>query len=216
MSYRYFDGRPPSLEVILERKDAYPCSLWRETDLSVVFDAPAQLSMTERLTLLSLVLGLRPERALEVGSFRGGSAQIIVHAMDLNKAGELVMVDPRPQLADGLWSTISHRATLLAESSPEALHSIDGDFEFVFIDADHTRSGVLADVTAVAERLRPGGVIILHHVLYEESRAGIEEALQSTDLIDCGSLCTNASFDEAGRSWAGLGMLRKPVVKGLR
>jgi hypothetical protein len=92
MVYRYFDGRPPSLEPIRQRNDSYRCSLWREADLTKIFDAPAQRSMGERMTLFSLTLGRRPARALEIGSFRGGSAQIIVHAMDLNGFGEFVMI----------------------------------------------------------------------------------------------------------------------------
>jgi predicted O-methyltransferase YrrM len=210
MGYRYFDGRPPSLAPILERKDSYRCELWREADLSKVFDAPAQLSMTERMTLFSLVLGHRPARALEIGSFRGGSAQIIVHAMDLNDFGDLVMVDPNPQFAPGLWDDISHRSTLLRESSPGALSSVEGGFDFVFIDGDHTRTGVVADLEVVTPRMTPDGVIILHDVLYLEIQRGIADALQTTGLIDCGCLCNNASFDDAGIGWAGLGMLRKP------
>jgi predicted O-methyltransferase YrrM len=211
MVYRYFDGRPPSLEPIRQRNDSYRCSLWREADLAKIFDAPAQLSMGERMTLFSLTLGRRPARAVEIGSFRGGSAQIIVHAMDLNGFGELVMIDPTPQFAPSLWDGLSHRTMLVSQASPAAFAAVQGFFDFAFIDAIHTRESVRADLTAVAERLRPDGIVLLHDVLHPNVRAGIEDVLQSSDLIDCGCICTNASFDGAGMSWAGLGMVRKPA-----
>ena len=209
MVFRYFDGRPPSLEPILQRNDSYRCSLWREADMAKIFDAPAQLSMTERITLFSLTLGRRPTRAIEIGSFRGGSAQIIVHAMDLNGFGELVMIDPNPQFPPGLWDGLSHRATLVSEASPTALAAVQGVFDFAFIDATHTRECVRADLTVVVERLVPDGIVLLHDVLHSEVRAGINDVLQLGGLVDCGCLCTNASFDVTGMSWAGLGMLRK-------
>lgn len=210
MTYRYFDGRPPTLEDILARKESFRCDLWREADLMAVFDAPAQLSMTERLALFSLVLGRGPRRAVEIGSYRGGSARIIVHAMDLLDAGALVMIDPAPQLAPGLWERIAHRATLITEPSPAAFAAVDGNFDFAFIDAMHTEENIYADLTAVAGRLTPGGIVLLHDVLYPPLQAGVRRVLRERpELIDCGELCRNASFDNSGMSWGGLGMVRK-------
>jgi hypothetical protein len=211
MVHRYIDGRPTSLESILQRNDSYRCSLWRESDLTRIFDAPAQLNMSERMTLFSLTLGRRPARAVEIGSFRGGSAQIIVHAMDLNGFGELVMIEPNPRFPPGLWDGLSHRSMLVSGASPAAFAAVQGVFDFAFIDAIHTRECVRADLTAVAERLVPDGIVLLHDVLHPEVRAGINDVLQSSDLVDCGCLCTNAYFDDRGISWAGLGMVRKPA-----
>jgi len=175
-----------------------------------VFDAPAQLSMSERLALFSLALGRRPERALEIGSFRGGSAQLLVHAMDLNNFGRLTMIEPHPQFPPGLWDSLAHRATLVQKTSPEAFDVIEGHFDFVFIDAVHTRENVRADLSAVAGRLIPNSIVLLHDVLHPAVRAGISEVLsEHADLINCGCLCRNPSWDDAGLRWAGLGMLRK-------
>jgi len=204
--YRYFHGRPPSLAAIRERRNLYGCDLWHESDLAKVFEAPAQLTPVERMLLFSLVIGLRPKHAIEIGSFRGGSADIMVHAMDLNDHGSLTLIDPTPEISDELWSRIRHRATLIKAASPGALAGLSCDF--AMIDATHETQAVKADLAAVRGAMSPGGVVLLHDAHYVEVRRGIEESLAG--WIDCGLLTASATLDEEGRAWAGWRMLRRP------
>ena len=46
--------------------------------LERVLDADAELLGVERVLLYSLVFGLRPQRVLEIGTFKGGSADVMV------------------------------------------------------------------------------------------------------------------------------------------
>lgn len=202
--YKYFHGRPPSLAAIRERRNTYPCDLWHEADLARVFDAPAQLTPVERMILFSLAIGLRPRHAIEIGAFRGGSAEIIVHAMDLNGYGTVTLIDPAPEVSDALWARIRHRATLIKASSPEALAGLSCDF--AMIDATHTTPAVKADLAAVHATLSPGGVVLLHDAHYSEVTRGIDESL---GWIDCGVLTASATLDEENRPWAGWRMLRR-------
>ena len=201
--YRYFEGRPPSLAAIRERRATFACDLWHESDLAGVFDAPAQLTPVERLILFSLVVGLRPRHAVEIGSFRGGSAAIIVHAMDLNDHGSLTLVDPTPEISDAVWARIRHRATLIKAPSPQAVAGLACDF--ALIDALHTTAAVKADLAALQAVLSPGGVVLLHDAHYAEVKRGIDE---SAGWIDCGVLTASATLDEENRPWAGWRMLR--------
>jgi cephalosporin hydroxylase len=49
-----------------------------------------------------------------------------------------------------------------------------GPFDFVFIDADHSYSGVMADFLAYAPMVRPGGLIALHDILPNREDKRIE------------------------------------------
>ena len=64
--------------------------------LNDVLNTPAQLLWEERLMLYALVRGLRPTNLLEIGSFYGGSAQLIHAAMIANGKGHLWCVDINP------------------------------------------------------------------------------------------------------------------------
>jgi hypothetical protein len=49
----------------------------------------------------------------------------------------------------------------------------DGSLDFVFIDADHSEKGVLADIAAWRSKVRPGGALIFH----DRSWPGVQYAL---------------------------------------
>jgi predicted O-methyltransferase YrrM len=53
--------------------------------LPVIYDAPVQQLMPERLLLYSLICGLRPERTLEIGTLYGGSTMIICAASTMSE-----------------------------------------------------------------------------------------------------------------------------------
>lgn len=53
--------------------------------LPVIYDAPVQQFMPERLLLYSLICGLRPERTLEIGTLYGGSTMIICAASTMSE-----------------------------------------------------------------------------------------------------------------------------------
>src|SRR4051812_27628948 len=50
--------------------------------VGVVYSAPSDMRIDERLFLYAFVRGFCPERALEIGVARGGSAAIITSAME--------------------------------------------------------------------------------------------------------------------------------------
>ncbi|MCS7198692.1 MAG: class I SAM-dependent methyltransferase, partial [Candidatus Bipolaricaulota bacterium] len=110
-------------------------------NLEIIRTAPAMLATSERLLLYALIYGLRPQRCLEIGTARGGSALITCEALDQLGSGHLVIVDPSPQIAPEDWAHMAHRATLIQKPSPEALlQAFDltkSPFDFVFIDGNH-------------------------------------------------------------------------------
>jgi hypothetical protein len=72
----------------------------------------------------------------------------------------------------------------------------DGSLDFVFIDADHSYQGCLADIKAWAPKVKPGGLISGHD--YESpEHPGVKQAVDEV----CGQVKTGP-----GRTW----FVRKP------
>ncbi len=53
----------------------------------VVYSAPAEMRMPERVALYGLLFGLQPKNVLEIGSFRGGSTAIMCGAQTIPGTG---------------------------------------------------------------------------------------------------------------------------------
>jgi predicted O-methyltransferase YrrM/SAM-dependent methyltransferase len=191
----------------------------RPARFGVVYTTPAHMTAAERVYLYGLVFALRPQRTIEIGTFRGGSALIIGAALDDVGAGTLVCIDPVPQVAQEHWALVAHRATLLAEPSPAAVaHAAEvagGPFDFALIDGDHTQAGVVRDVEGVLPFLAPDAHLLFHDAHYFEVADAIDRMLveHADRLSDCGMVSTERTPESrsiGGRQvvWGGLRMLR--------
>jgi predicted O-methyltransferase YrrM len=185
----------------------------------IVHSAPAWLSMHERVLLYGLVGALQPQRILEVGTFQGGSTLIMCAALDDLGAGRIICVDPNPRVAPEHWEAVQHRATMVAESSPEALaravELAGGGFDFAFIDGDHSKLGVERDIEATLPTLGDEAHVLFHDANYFEIREAIDDAVarHADELSDAGLVSVDASPDlpdDQGRdvTWGGLRLLR--------
>lgn len=183
--------------------------------MDVIADAPVLMQRSERLLLYGLVVGLRPARNLEIGTHKGGSAMIIVTALDDVGAGTLVCIDPASVVDPAHWQRIAHRATLLEGSSPEvlepALATAGGHFDFVLIDGDHTYPGVLRDIEGVLPVLADEAYVLFHDAHFRDVRGAIDQALllHRRELVDCGLLSVEQNVEiENAVVWGGLRLLR--------
>lgn len=185
----------------------------------VIYTTPAHMTAGERVLLYGFTFGLRPERTLEIGTFRGGSALVIAAALDDVGRGRLVCVDPVPQIAPEHWAQISHRATLFAEPSPDALpramEAAGGPFDFALIDGDHEYPGVVRDIEGVLPFLADGARVLFHDAHYWEVEDAIDRMLvvHADVLSDCGMVSTERTPEDRsvnGRQivWGGLRLLR--------
>src|SRR5215467_7586003 len=89
---RQFAAKTKSFMALLRRPNIYRASTPER--LGIIYSAPTHLSTAERLFLYALVRGTVPQRALEIGTARGGSAAIIAAAMEDNGIGAIIGVDP--------------------------------------------------------------------------------------------------------------------------
>jgi predicted O-methyltransferase YrrM len=124
------------------------------------------MAMSERVVIDSLVVGLRPRRCLEIGTYRGGSALIIVAALDDVKQGSLACVDRAPVIAPEDWRAIAHRTTMYPGASlgvvTEMARGTGARFGFALIDGDHSMPDALGDIQAVLPVLQDAAHIVLH------------------------------------------------------
>ena len=185
------------------------------TRFELIHRAPVWMTMSERVLLYALIAGLRPQRCLEVGTFRGGSALIIAAALDDLGTGRLACVDPNAQIQPEHWRLIAHRASLFHAPSPEVLpqasQAAGGKFDFALIDGDHSTAGVIGDIEGVLPHLADDAYLLLHDAHNAEVREGIERCLRKTalGLTDAGLLSTEKTPDSApGVFWGGLRLLR--------
>ncbi len=167
--------------------------------------------LEDRLLLFSLIYAIKPKRCLEIGAFKGGSARIIVKALDACGTGNLISIDPEPLMAEATLSEIKHRHHLIIGTSPKCIREasalVPGErFDFVYIDGDHDRA--YADIEGLLPFLSPNAFILLHDCHYHRVKQDIDNALQDfPQLSDCGIISTRF-VEIAGHKWIGCRMLR--------
>jgi predicted O-methyltransferase YrrM len=196
---------------------SYPSGI-NPAAIDVINQAPAWLSPAERLLLYTLVYCLRPERYLEIGTFKGGSALIAAAAMEASaNDGKLFCVEPRPQISEDHWARIAARTTLLQGFSPHILprayEAAGGPFDFVFIDGDHTAKGVERDAEGVLPFVSEGAYLLFHDGFFPDVARGIRafSARHTTRLVDCGILTREMSQETSSSSplfWGGMWLIQ--------
>ena len=179
----------------------------------------AQMAQRERLCLYSLVYGLAPKYALEIGSFSGGSAMIISGALDdVGLGGRLMCIEPNGPAIDPLArSTIAHNGAIIEGFFPDDLPpTFDGLstgklFEFCYYDADHAEDFVARTLAMVPRYMAPGGFIVSHDSYYAPQARGIAKAVKAAGLIDCGMITRVANdVAEPGQLYGGMRLLKVP------
>lgn len=187
--------------------------------VGVVFTAPSDMRIDERLFLYSLVRGFRPDRALEIGVLQGGGGAIMANAMEDNGKGIIIGLDPAPNLR--VRSADLHgRYTVITQPSPQgvpdARAAAGGPFDFVLIDGLHMHEQVRKDIDAVLPHLADGAYVLFHDAFHYGVATAIREAVESEPrLYDCGYACRTANFHDPATPYNGFRLLRfgqSPVV----
>ena len=120
--------------------------------------------------LAFLVRMLGATRVLEVGTFTGYSS--ICMASALHDGGQVVTLDVNPETTEiarryadeaGVVDRIDYRVGAAGETA-EAIASLDGAFDLVFIDAD--KPGYVDYYEAALPKLADGGFIVADNVLW--------------------------------------------------
>lgn len=126
-----------------------------------------QTGHVEGTFLRMLVQVSNARRVLEIGTFTGYSA--LSMAMGLPDEGRVITCDVDPEstaMAREYWEKSGHGAKIDLRLGPalETIESLDGPFDFVFIDAD--KENYVNYWEAVLPKVRPGGLIAVDNVLW--------------------------------------------------
>lgn len=139
------------------------------------------------LPMLFHALGYR--RGAEIGVWEGGFSEVICQQMP---GVALTCVDPwqpysdyrekkndPPRLAEAYRKTVERLSPYGCEilrmtSLKAARHVPDGSLDFVYIDGNHARAFVEADLNAWAPKIRPGGILSGHDYVSSPRKPWIE------------------------------------------
>jgi hypothetical protein len=173
-----------------------------------------QMSHSERLAISQLLTQVKPDVAIEVGTYQGGSLSLVsslanqVYSLDIDagvaevyaKFGnvEFVIGDSGTTLPD-----------LLSKLSAE-----NADVGFVLIDGDHSAEAVMRDINAVLAQ-RPTGrtFVVCHDSFNPECRRGMLAAkwtecpwlaFADLDFVSGVVIQQGGPFD--GQMWGGLAL----------
>lgn len=135
----------------------------------------------EGTLLRILVNALGARRVIEIGTFTGYSA--LSMAMGMPEDGELITCDIDPEntaMAQRYWDRSPHGSKISLRLGPalDTLKTLDGPFDFAFIDAD--KENYVPYWDAVVPKMRSGGLIAVDNVLWEGKVLDPPDALSKT------------------------------------
>jgi caffeoyl-CoA O-methyltransferase len=132
--------------------------------------------------LKMLVAAVGAQRVLEIGTFTGYSALSMAEALGAD--GRLITCELNPEHAAMARSYIARSAyadkiEVRVGPALETMRSLDGEFDFVFIDAD--KPSYLAYYEAVVPMLAPGGLIAVDNVF--QARRVLDAAEENENVV---------------------------------
>jgi hypothetical protein len=143
-----------------------------------IYPLHSQMTTCEMLSLHQILASLSPRRALEIGTYRGGSLQVLSRFC---QHVESIDTDPSiPGDLGHLFANVTFHTGNSAEILPSALHAGSESSEpvdFVLIDGDHSTEGVRRDINAFLSVPPTCEVVVLMHDAFNpDCRAGILSA----------------------------------------
>lgn len=113
-------------------------------------------------------------RVLEIGTYNGDTARgmkkfLEEHGSSIQYWGiepGLVLHDACPDPFLG--------ATIIHDKSEESFHLVPNDFDFIFVDGNHSRNAVILDVFNYSSKVVPGGFMAFHDINPKVQHDGYE------------------------------------------
>ena len=135
------------LDEIFAERGVFPCSTERETGAF----------------LGSLIRLLRPNQALELGTFKGATTIQFIRALSLTGKPRVVTVD-RVDLRSSALRKLDPFYSFVLGRDVDVVPTLAASFDFVYVDTLHTYEHTKAQIAIVCARY-PRAVIAVHDVL---------------------------------------------------
>ncbi len=158
------------IEAYAEAHTTPPPELLRElaAETQATMRLPQMLTGTTEGRLLELLVhAIGARRVLEIGTFTGYSALSMAAALPDDGRIDTCDIDPtHVSVAERYIARSEHAAKITVHVGPalESIARLEGDFDFVFIDADKANYDNYYE--AVLPRLSPGGLIAIDNTLW--------------------------------------------------
>ncbi len=188
-----------------------------ELTLDSEFALHWQMTNCERFAIQDLLRRTKPKVALEIGTYKGGSLQVISHF-----AEEVYSIDIDPTVPErlgGRFPQVHYRIGPSGEVLPKVLAEIAErgvDIGFVLIDGDHSTAGVRDDINKLLAYIpKSRCIVIMHDSFNPDCREGIRTAswgaspyVHMVDLDFIPGIFHEQAYDTAaqGSMWGGFGI----------
>lgn len=153
----------------------------RWSEVGPAFGAGMAVELEIGELLHALVRAIKPEVVIETGGHKGFSALMIAEAIKENKRGHLWSIDKVDYDLRGLCAKygVSEQVTFLRGHSPDMIKMLCGQVgkvDLLWLDADHSKESVLAEMRAAQPLLSKGTYIAFHDTVnYAEEGAAVRQ-----------------------------------------
>ncbi len=137
-----------------------------------------QMSTAERCILQVILSRLKPKLSVEIGSYQGGSLQVIAEFSD-----QVIAVDIDKKVESALAGKFANVEFRIGDSKsvvPRLVEDLTREsrlVDFVLIDGDHTTEGVKRDIEAILRLPAQRRIVLLMHDSFNpDCRRGMLEA----------------------------------------
>ncbi|HEY2328031.1 MAG TPA: class I SAM-dependent methyltransferase [Gaiellaceae bacterium] len=160
----------PKIEEYVERLTTAHDPLLEELSAQTARELGSEQMLTGPVAgrLLEMLVWFgQPKRVLEIGTFSGHSALAMAAALPADGRIDTCELDPeRAQVAQSYFDRSPHGSKITLHLGPAlaSIARIDGEFDFVFIDAD--KEGYVDYYEAVLPRLSARGLIAADNTLW--------------------------------------------------
>lgn len=134
------------------------------------------MSRNERYCLIQLLQKIQPDVAIEIGTYNGGSLQVLSKF-----AKKVYAIDNDPSVKERLAPTFDNVEFLIGDSKtiiPKLIEDIQlrkEQLEFILIDGDHSAEGVYNDIKNILTYIpKTQTHILLHDSFNPECRKGMK------------------------------------------
>ena len=174
-----------------------------------------QMSRAEKYCLINLLEHIRPNVAIEIGTYKGGSLQVLnqlaqhVYSIDISSAPEKFLANKFPKVNFRIGESHITITKVFKE-----IEQLGLSLDFILVDGDHTSKAVRKDLEAILAYPHKHPVtIILHDSFNPQSRKGIKSinythypsvSYVELDFIT-GSFWHNNTYREM---WGGFAMIQ--------
>jgi len=203
---------------------AQPRSLEETVNWAITFGRYGYLTIhtlqkrTEIVSLARAVAALKPRRILEIGTARGGTlliwssiaSQRVISCDLVHRHAQRSLLEALPPPGSGCRVTLLTGDSHSSAFKEQVARELNGEqVDFLFIDGDHTETGVERDYNDYREFVRPGGIIAFHDIVENQPLPG-NQVYHFWKRVKSGQV-VEEFVDDRNQCGFGIGIIRVPI-----